>query len=240
MFDQPTVFVDLETTGGSIVHDRITEIGIIEVGPAGVSEWSTLVNPWQRIPPFIEKLTGISNQMVSDAPGFADLASEVLQRLAGRLFVAHNARFDYGFLKNEFKRVGITFHATVACSVKLSRRLFPGEFKHNLDSIIARHQLPMVSRHRALADARAVWLFVEKMQREQPVLLQQAFAEQVLRPSLPEGLDADSVDALPELPGVYLFYADNDVPLYVGKSVNLRRRVLQHFRADLTDDRERP
>ena len=129
MFEQTIVFVDLETTGGSIVHDRITEVGIIEVGPAGVSEWSTLVNPQTRIPPFIEKLTGISNAMVESAPTFAEVAEEVLGRLVGKLFVAHNARFDYGFLKNEFKRLGLSFRATVACSVKLSRRLFPDEYR---------------------------------------------------------------------------------------------------------------
>ena len=168
MFDQPIVFVDLETTGGSIIHDRITEIGIIEVGPQGVSEWSTLVNPQTSIPPFIERLSGISDAMVAEAPTFAELADEVLQRLQGRLFVAHNARFDYGFLKNEFKRHERNYRATVVCSVKLSRRLFPDQFKHNLDSIIARHQLPLESRHRALSDARAVWLFFRKLEQFGP------------------------------------------------------------------------
>ena len=235
---QPTVFVDLETTGGSIINDRITEIGIIEVGPNGVSEWSTLVNPQASIPPFIERLTGITNAMVADAPTFAELADEVLSRLSGRVFVAHNARFDYGFLKNEFKRAGLNFRATVVCSVKLSRRLFPDQFKHNLDSVIARHQLPLESRHRALADARAVWLFVRKMEQELPLQLSQALAEQTFRPALPPQLDPEVVDDLPEAPGVYRFYGENDAVLYVGKSTNLCKRVLQHFNSDVADSKE--
>ena len=238
MFDQPIVFVDLETTGGSIIHDRITEIGIIEVGPQGVSEWSTLVNPQTSIPPFIERLTGISNAMVAEAPTFAEVAEEVLQRLQGRVFVAHNARFDYGFLKNEFKRHERNFRATVVCSVKLSRRLFPDEFKHNLDSIIARHQLPLESRHRALSDARAVWLFFRKLEQEMPEQLQQALAELTSRPALPPYLDAEVVDDLPEAPGVYFFYGENDIPLYVGKSTNIRKRVMQHFSSDHSAGKE--
>ena len=238
MFDQPIVFVDLETTGGSIIHDRITEIGIIEVGPQGVSEWSTLVNPQTSIPPFIERLTGISNAMVAEAPTFAEMADEVLQRLQGRVFVAHNARFDYGFLKNEFKRHERNFRATVVCSVKLSRRLFPDEFKHNLDSIISRHQLPLESRHRALSDARAVWLFFRKLEQEMPGQLQQALAELTLRPALPPYLDAEVVDDLPEAPGVYFFYGENDIPLYVGKSTNIRKRVMQHFSSDHSAGKE--
>ena len=97
---RPLVFVDLETTGATATADRITEIGIVEVTVSGVTEWSTLVNPETRISEFVERLTGISNRMVADAPTFGAIAEEVLARLQGRLFVAHNVRFDYGFLKN--------------------------------------------------------------------------------------------------------------------------------------------
>ena len=112
---RPLAFVDLETTGATATHDRITEIGIVEVDADGtVREWQQLVNPGMRIPPFIEQLTGISNDMVADAPPFETVAAETMKRLEGRLFIAHNARFDYGFLKNEFKRLGITFRAVCA------------------------------------------------------------------------------------------------------------------------------
>ena len=126
MFNRSLVFLDLETTGATASVDRITEIGLIEVerGRFG-GEWSTLVNPETRIPPFIETLTGISNDMVALAPTFAKVACELKARLDGRLLIAHNARFDYGFLRQEFLRLGIKFHCDVVCTVKLSRKLFP-------------------------------------------------------------------------------------------------------------------
>src|SRR3989338_3148340 len=159
-------FVDLETTGATATADRITEIGIVEVDENGVREWSCLVNPGTSISGFIERLTGISNAMVADAPPFADVAAEVKQRLAGRLFIAHNVRFDYGFLKNDFKRAGHDFRATVLCTVKLSRKLYPQHAKHNLDSLIERHGLAVSSRHRALGDARLIHQFWNRVQRE--------------------------------------------------------------------------
>lgn len=138
----PFAFVDLETTGATPTRDRITEIGIVEVAEDGtVSEWSTLVNPEISIPGFIQSMTGITDAMVEDAPSFKDVADEVIRRLPGRLFIAHNARFDYGFLKNEFRRLGIDFRATVACTVKLSRRLFPGHPKHGLGACVGEESL---------------------------------------------------------------------------------------------------
>jgi DNA polymerase-3 subunit epsilon len=107
MLDEHLVFVDLETTGATATHDRITEVGIVEVHRGRlIREWSTLVNPGMSIPPAIQALTGISNDMVALAPTFADIQRELFERLEGKLFAAHNARFDYGFLKNEFRRSG--------------------------------------------------------------------------------------------------------------------------------------
>ena len=230
---QPMVFVDLETTGGNATMDRITEIGIVELHADGTSEWSSLVNPQARIPPFIERLTGISNAMVEDAPAFEDLAATVLQRLQGRLFVAHNARFDYGFLKNEFKRVGIDFRASVLCTVRLSRKLFPQFSRHNLDSLIERHRLQVDDRHRALGDARLIRQFWHSVQTSHSAqALELAVTSLTGRPSLPPHLDAAALDDLPEGHGVYLFYGENALPLYIGKSKTLRRRVLSHFSAD--------
>ena len=140
MFDRSLVFLDLETTGATASVDRITEIGLIEVerGRFG-GEWSTLVNPETRIPPFIETLTGISNDMVALAPTFAEVACELKARLDGKLLIAHNARFDYGFLRQEFQRLGVKFHSDVVCTVKLSRKLFPGHSSpHALRLIPAR------------------------------------------------------------------------------------------------------
>lgn len=229
---QPLAFVDLETTGANASGDRITEIGIVEVSEGGVSEWSTLVNPQAPISPFIQRLTGISDEMVSAAPTFAEIAGPLLERLKGRLFVAHNVRFDYGFLRNEFRRAGMDFRADVLCTVKLSRKLFPQHPKHNLDALIERHQLPLASRHRALADAQAIHAFWDKIHAElPPEAIQGALQELLKPPHLPPGLDASALEDLPEAHGVYLFYGENNAPLYVGKSSNIRRSALAHFAA---------
>ena len=229
----PLAFVDLETTGATATADRITEIGIIEVDADGVREWSTLVNPGVPISSFIESLTGISSAMVASAPAFTEVANEVLARLDGRLFIAHNARFDYGFLKNEFKRAGLDFRATVLCTVKLSRKLFPQHPRHNLDSLIDRHGLQVSARHRALGDARLIHQFWQQLLANvEPEVLAATVAKLTARPSLPANLDAAAIDALPDGPGVYLFHGENDLPLYVGKSTGIRKRVLAHFAAD--------
>lgn len=232
-------FVDLETTGATATADRITEIGIVEVDADGVREWSCLVNPGTPISGFIERLTGISNAMVANAPPFEEVAAEVRARLDGRLFIAHNARFDYGFLKNAFKRAGHDFRATVLCTVKLSRKLFPQHARHNLDSLIERHDLTVSSRHRALGDARLIHQFWNRVQAEiAPELLDEIVRKLTARPSLPANLDPAAIDDLPDGAGVYLFYGENDLPLYVGKSKELKKRVLSHFAADHAAARE--
>jgi DNA polymerase-3 subunit epsilon len=171
--------------------------------------------------------------MVRDAPPFATVANEVARRTAEALFVAHNARFDYGFLKHAFARLERTFGARVLCTVKLSRRLFPDAHGHSLDAIVARHALPVADRHRALGDARLLWAFVQTLYRELPAAAIEEAARRVLKtPSLPPQLPLDALAALPEAPGVYLFYGLNALPLYIGKSRNLRERVGAHFSSD--------
>jgi DNA polymerase-3 subunit epsilon len=231
---QAMVFVDLETTGSTATVDRITEIGIVEVNEEGeMREWSSLVNPQTPISGFIQSLTGITDEMVADAPTFAQLADEVLARLHGRLFVAHNARFDYGFLKGEFKRLGLDFKAPVLCTVKLSRKLYPQYTKHSLDALIDRHRLHMPARHRALADAAVLWQFWQVLQAQfPPDQLNEAVDALTGRSSWPIHLDPALLDELPERHGVYLFYGDNELPLYIGKANNLRQRVMSHFSAD--------
>lgn len=239
MFPSRIAFIDLETTGANPEHDRITEIGIVEVEGDRVERWSTLVNPGRTIPEFIQRMTGISNDMVADAPPFEAVADELKTRLKGRLFVAHNARFDYGFVRHEFRRLGASFQADVLCTVRLSRALFPEHPKHNLDSLIARHSLTASDRHRALADADLIWQFWQTLRRDlDDARLLDAVKIQLKRPSLPPQLPPDALDDLPESPGVYLFYGENDALLYVGKSVNLRSRVLSYFAAGKSENRE--
>ena len=243
MFAPAIAFIDVETTGTTSTGDRITEIGIVRVEEGAlVEEWSTLVNPERSIPEEIQVLTGITNDMVRGAPTFSEVRREVLERLEGHLFVAHNARFDYGFIKNEFRRVEMPFTADVLCTVRLSRRLYPHEVGHGLDAVIARHGLQAAvagdaqsraGRHSALGDARVLWEFVKRIYREKELADIEAAVRRLLKiPSLPPQLAPDALEGLPEGPGVYRFYGVNDLPLYIGKSVNLRDRIRSHFSSD--------
>jgi DNA polymerase-3 subunit epsilon len=239
LFAPALAFVDLETTGMDPATEGITEVAVVRVSADGaggepvVEAWSTLVDPGRPIPPAIQALTGITDVMVKGAPSFAAIAAEVERRTAGAVFVAHNARFDYGFLKHAFARAGRTFSARVLCTVRLSRRLFPDAPSHSLDSVIARHGLAVADRHRALGDARALWAFVAALYAELPPAAIDDAVKRVLKmPSLPPHLPRDAIDALPESPGVYRFYGLNAHPLYVGKSKNLRERVAAHFSSD--------
>ncbi|MBC7502497.1 MAG: GIY-YIG nuclease family protein [Herminiimonas sp.] len=227
------VFVDLETTGANTAIDHITEIGVVEVDQGVVRRWSTLVNPGIPIPPFIQNLTGISDDMVRDAPPFAALAEELFGRLQGGLFIAHNARFDHGFLRKAFKQTGHALPGEVLCTVKLSRALFPDEPKHNLDALITRHELVADGRHRALADADLLWQLWNRFTTTIPVdTFSAAVRHQLKRPMLPPHLAPDLLDNLPENGGVYLFHGANDEVIYVGKGSNLRQRISSHFNPD--------
>jgi DNA polymerase-3 subunit epsilon len=168
--------------------------------------------------------------MVAAAPSFGAIAPELHERLSGRVFVAHNARFDYGFLRREFERAGLKFAAKTLCTVRLSRRLYAEHASHSLDSLIARHGIACRARHRALGDADAVWQFLRIAAREHGEDILWVAARQVAKqPALPPHLDPGAVEAIPEAPGVYIFYGEAGKPLYVGMSRNMRSRVLQHF-----------
>lgn len=227
-------FVDLETSGVSPAHDRVTEIGIVLVDSGEpVFEWSSLVDPGVPIPPEIQALTGITNEMVRGAPRFEALAGRVRELLDDRIFVAHNARFDYGFLKSEFRRLGERFSADVLCTVRLSRRVFPHEASHGLDALIDRHRLDAIGRHRALGDARLIARFAQLLWREQDRGELDAIVRSLLKqPARPPHLPAGALETLPESPGVYVFRGVTGQPLYVGKARNLRDRVRGHFYAD--------
>jgi DNA polymerase-3 subunit epsilon len=240
VLNEPAIFLDLETTGANAVYDRITEVGLVETDRGRVvGEWSTLVNPGVRIPPAIQAMTGITNDMVALAPAFSEIAPQLLARIEGKLLVAHNARFDYGFLRNEFRRAGHRYSSRLLCTVKLSRRLFPGEPRHNLDAVMARHGIACEARHRALGDARVLWSLVGQWRRElDPVRLGAAVESLVKAPAVPGGLPEGALDDVPDAPGVYLFHGENGVVLYVGKSISLRSRVLSHFAGDHRDSKD--
>jgi DNA polymerase III subunit epsilon len=237
--ESPVVFVDLETTGGSTAEHRITEIGVVEAGPHGVSRWSTLVNPEQPIPAFIQQLTGITNDMVRTAPTFDAIAAELFQRLNGKLFVAHNANFDRGFLRSQFRQAGFFFNPDVLCTVRLSRALAPHEKRHGLDALIARHALVPLARHRALADADLLWQFWQQLHGLWPIEVLREHIQRTLRPYRIAGdITEDQLDTAPAGCGVYVFYDESDVALYVGRSVRLRHRVRSHLIGERRSSRE--
>ena len=228
------VFLDLETTGASARGDRVTEVGLIRMeGGVEVDQWSQLVNPGMSIPPEIARLTGISNAMVAHAPTFSEIAPQLLERIGGGVMVAHNARFDFGFLKAEYARLGITFSAKTLCTVRLSRALFPEQQRHNLDILIERHGLSGIERHRALGDTRAICTLFHKWQSQVDAETFDGAIDRLLqRPSLPSHLEPDALTKLPARPGVYLFYGLNRLPLYIGKAINLKDRIGSHFSND--------
>lgn len=227
-------FLDIETTGGSIIRDRIVEIGAIRIeNGIKVKEFSTLINPQQRFPEEISALTGISPHELENAPTFRAVKDELTEILEGSVLAAHNARFDYGFLKAEFKREEKTFSHKHFCTVKLSRALYPQHLHHNLDAVIERFGIICSNRHRALGDAQVLWDFFQIAQKD---VGEKEFGRilglLLRRPSLPAGIKPEIIEELPEAPGVYIFYGHEGAPLYIGKSVNIRERVLSHFAND--------
>lgn len=229
----PLVIVDLETTGARPSFDRIIDVAVLRVeGGKLVSTYQTLINPERPLQPHITRLTGITDDLLRTAPTFADIKNELADQLRDAVFVAHNARFDYGFLKNEFLRLDTRFSARCLCTVRLSRRLFPEHPRHHLDAVIERLGLQCSHRHRAWDDADVLWQFLSKMQCERPSQLTEAIAHVLKRPTLPPQIDPELIRRLPNGPGVYLFYGSEGSSLYVGKSVRIRNRVLSHFAGD--------
>lgn len=232
-------FVDIETTGSHFDRDRITEIGIKTLAGNQIYIWEKLIDPQTYIPQNIQRLTGISPSMVQGQPCFSELAEDLNKELEGKIFVAHNARFDYGFIKASFKRVGIDFKPKVLCTVKLSRLLFPDQPRHNLDTIISTHGLKVSARHRALGDADLLlqfWRVCESKFGQEK--LNEAINQLIGNASLPPNIDQGVIDSIPDGPGCYIFYGENKTPLYIGKSISLRSRVMGHFQGALMQRKE--
>lgn len=234
------VLLDLETTGGNPVHDRVTEIAAMRVeNGVVVAQLNQLINPGARIPPFIQQLTGITDAMVARAPAFGAVLPELLALLDGAVLVAHNVRFDHGFLMQSAAREGVNLRVKTLCTVRLSRKLYPQARGHGLDAIMRRHGLHTTARHRAMGDVELLrdWLGIATA--ELGVQTVETAAQELLRgsASVPPQLETP-IDDIPNTPGVYLLYGDAETPLYVGKSVRLRSRVLSHFQSDHRDARE--
>lgn len=224
--------IDIETTGGSPVTEKITEIAIIlHDGEKTIDEYTTLINPEKKIPYHITNLTGITNAMVCDAPKFYEVAKNIVEFTEGSIFVAHNVSFDYNFIRNEFKRFGYNFTRDKLCTVQLSRRLIPGLSSYSLGKICNYLAINIKGRHRAAGDALATVKLFEHLLKTSGDESRKAFDpsgfdKKLLHPDL----DQHSVQKLPEETGTYYFFNDKKELIYIGKSKNIRSRIFSHFR----------
>ena len=233
--------VDIETTGLDPEHDRITEFAVVITdGKNILSEESFLINPECRISPQIQSLTGITNELLAHEPRFAHFARRIHMATEGHVFVGHNARFDYGFLVSEFRKLGFPYRRTTACTVRLGKDVLPGLPSYRLDALCAKLGITRGVKHRALADAHDAALAFCKLFALSGTDTPEEFLKQSSEPArVPPLLKKADIDSLPSATGVYHFYDAHGSLLYVGKSRNIKERVLSHFAAETRDLRER-
>ncbi len=223
--------VDIETTGGSYKTGKITEVAIYKFdGVAIVEEFISLINPETYIPPYIVQLTGITNEMVKDAPQFFEVAKQIVEITEGTVFVAHNAPFDYGFIRAEFASLGFTFERSTLCTVKLSRKLIPGQPSYSLGNICSAFGIENSARHRAAGDAFAtVELFKILLKRNSGIIIPDNPYGRFSADSLHPSLTIEHIKSLPVDTGVYYFHDEDGNVIYVGKSKSIKKRVLTHL-----------
>lgn len=228
---QEYVIVDIETTGGNAGGSRITEIAIIiHNGKEVVSRWETLVNPEKEIPLPIFALTGITNEMVQHAPVFADIAAKVYELLIGKVFVAHSVNFDYSFVRHQLEACGYQFTARKLCTVRLSRKLKPGLRSYSLGNLCDSLGIPIQNRHRAGGDADATAiLFTQLLHCDTDGVVAQMVKATATDQRLPPNLPPEQFNQLPSKPGVYYFHNQTSKVVYVGKAINIKKRVGTHF-----------
>ncbi len=220
--------VDIETTGLSPSNEKITEIAIyIHDGRKIVDEFSSLVNPEKKIPYRIIHMTGINNQMVEGAPKFYEIAKQLVEITEGKIIVGHNVRFDYGFIRNEFKSLGYNYERKTLDTVKLSRKLIPGRKSYSLGKLCKDLQIENSARHRATGDAMATTKLFELL------LSIEDKPEDISLVGIQSGLNGSIVKDLPSATGVYYFYDKDKELIYVGKSINIHDRVMSHLNNNL-------
>lgn len=224
--------VDIETTGNGIVGNKITEIAIFKHdGDKVIDEYHSLVNPECEIPYFITGLTGIDNDLVRNAPTIGDIAEDIHAFTEDQIFVAHSVNFDYNVIKHELKNLGQSYIRKKLCTVRLSRRIFPGFHSYSLGKLCSSLDIPLYDRHRAKGDAQAtVHLFEKILRADQSETVIKTFLNaRSQEATLPPLLSRDVYDELPASPGIYYFKNKQGAIIYVGKAKNIQKRVLGHF-----------
>ena len=226
--------VDCETTGTSSAKNRIIEICIHRFEQNRlVDQFQSLINPGCSLPEFIVGLTGIQPAMLTHAPRFAEVADRILEMLAGATMIAHNARFDRSFIQRELQRVDKPANFPILCTVALSRKLFPKEKKHNLDSVAQRIGHVFSGRHRAEGDVLALANFIKYGQENFKEKFNQAVIESMQNNVIPAQIKKESLDALPSIQGLYYFLDKTGKCIYIGRSKNIKERVMAHLSQDL-------
>lgn len=224
--------IDVETTGGSARTQKITEIAIVLLdNDKIVDSYQTLIHPERPIPYGITKLTGITNAMVANAPKFYEVAKKIIELTEDRIFVAHNVHFDYSFVKKEFSELGFSFQRKTLCTVRLAREFFPGHASYSLGKITKDLGIVLENAHRALDDARASADILRMVLSKGEPIVQEEMA-------LPPDLKKEQYITLPESIGVYQFYDQEGNLLYIGKSLNIKKRVGDHFRVKFSRKKE--
>jgi DNA polymerase-3 subunit epsilon len=223
--------IDLETTGGNHNSERIIEIGIVlHDGKHKIGEYTTLINPEKEISGFISTFTGITNAMVKNAPKFADVADTILELLEGKIVVAHNAKFDYNFIKSEFRRLNIPFTKKNICTVQLSRKIFPSHKSHSLGNICRDLGIVVDNRHRAFGDAAATALLLEKLiENDTKNLIGEYLDDDIKKIHLPSKINPRIIEVLPEEVGVFYLHDENGDVVYLDKTKNIREHIFTFF-----------
>lgn len=229
--------IDIETTGGLPRRDKIIEIGIILYdGEKEIDRFESLIDPGVTIPPQITRLTGITNQMIEGAPKFYEIAKKIVEITKGAIFVAHNVRFDYNFIREEFARLGYTYTRKQLCTKRLAKKSIEGLRSYSLESLIHYFGIKVKSRHRALDDAYAASVVLDQVlnKKGNDALAWDLIHQGVKESRLPSSISLEYLHSMPEDCGVYYFHNKNGDVIYVGKSINIKDRILQHF-ADHTE-----
>ncbi len=231
---QKYAIIDVETTGGAARYERIIEVAIVmHDGEKVYDSFSTLLNPGRNIPWNITRITGITNEMVAHAPKFHEVARRIVEMTENAIFVAHNARFDYEFIREEFMRLGYSFSRKRLCTVQLSRKSFPGLKSYSLTSLKAHFGIMAERSHRALDDTLATVQLFERILTANEVGvgkdLKQFISDGTKLSKLPKAMTLADLEALPDRCGVYYFHNAYGDVIYVGKSIDIRKRVFEHF-----------